>query len=66
MKKIKIIRTETWLDDDIENIDNILNQAIEDFVSDDEVILNIECKTENDQLSRFWIYTIPKRCQNEH
>lgn len=66
MEKANIIRSETLLDNDnIGNIDSILNQAIEDFVTNDEVIINIESKTVGTGLSRFWIYTLPKRWQNE-
>jgi hypothetical protein len=55
MKKMKvnIIRSESWLDDNFENICSILDETIKDFVDDDERIINIE----SSGLSRFWIYT---------
>lgn len=56
MEKVNIIRSETWLEDDIDNIGDILDNAIEEFVSDQEEIINIECREVNG-LSRFWIYT---------
>lgn len=56
MKKINIIRSESWLLDDIENINNILNSTIEEFVNTDDKIINIEVNTDLNGLSRFWIY----------
>jgi hypothetical protein len=51
--KVNIIRSESWLDDNFENICSILDETIKDFVDDDERIINIE----SSGLSRFWIYT---------
>jgi len=57
-KKINIIRSETWLTDNFENISQILNETISDFVKDEEKIINIEMKIQKNGLSQFWIYTI--------
>ena len=58
-KKVNIIRSETWLIDDFKNnISQILNETITDFVEDNEKIINIEMITQKNGLSRFWIYTI--------
>lgn len=58
MKKVDIIWSETWLKDDLENIEDILNEVIKDFVEKDETVINIECKTSPTGLSRFWIYIV--------
>lgn len=60
MTNVNIIRSETWLKDDIDNIGDILESTIEEFVSDHEEIINIECIERVDGLSRFWIYTRSK------
>jgi hypothetical protein len=57
---MELVRSETWLRDDFENISSILEETIKEYVSDDEVIVNIESKTNDSGLSRFWIY-IEKR-----
>lgn len=57
MKTINIIRSETWLGDNLNNAEAILNNAINDFVTQSERIVNIECETGTNGLSRFWIYT---------
>ena len=55
--EVNIIRSQTWLTDDLEAINSILNEAIEYWVGKDEQIVNIESKTSDSGLSRFWIYT---------
>jgi len=59
--KVNIIRSETWLDDNFENISLILDEVIKEFVNNDERIINIEMKTDHSGLSRFWIYTTKLR-----
>ena len=53
---ISIIRSETWLDDNYENIQQILKDAVSDLDPEYEEIVNIEKKIESNGLSRFWIY----------
>jgi len=57
MKKVGIIRSESWLDDNFEDISQILEETITEFVEDNEEIINIQVKKENNGTSRFWIYT---------
>lgn len=53
---VYIVRSETWLKADLDMIDSILQEAIEDHICDGNEIINIEKHTENNGLSRFWIY----------
>ena len=62
--KVNIVLSETWMSAGKESIEATLNEAIEDFVETDERIINIECKTERNGLSRFWIYTTKIRGQH--
>ena len=55
--QVNLIKSETWLDGDSEKICSILNETIKEFVADDERIINIESKTKDSGLVRFWIYT---------
>ena len=55
-KKYYMVRSETWLKGDIEQIGSILQEAIEQHIPDSDEIINIEKHTEDDGLSRFWIY----------
>jgi len=57
---VNIIRSETWLNDNFEEIHSILDETIEEFVDDSKQIINIESKTEANGLSRFWIYITNK------
>lgn len=58
MKKINLCRSGSWVTESvtIEDLNEILNETIRDFVDEDERIINIECKEENGQ-GRFWIYS---------
>ena len=53
---IEVIFSETWLHDDIDNVNNILTETIKDFVDKEDNIINIETKTGHTGLTRFWIY----------
>jgi hypothetical protein len=55
-KEINIIRSETWLTDDFKMVSDTLKETIDDFVDDDEKIINIQLVKSDDGLSRFWIY----------
>jgi hypothetical protein len=56
-QKISIIRSETWSGfQNIIKINDILEEAIKEFLSDSDEIINIEKHTESNGLSRFWIY----------
>jgi hypothetical protein len=55
-REINIIRTETWLNDDFDSIHAILEQAIKDFIEEDDRIINIQMVKDSSGLSRFWIY----------
>lgn len=55
MKKIEIIRSETWMNDDLDSIHNVLEETIKDFVDEKDRIINIQVVDRNGQ-SRFWIY----------
>ena len=54
---INLIRSETWLSDNYEYINLILNETIKEFVDDNDDIINIQVKTDSSGLSRFWVYT---------
>ena len=56
-KKVNLIRSETWLDDDFDSITEILQETIDDFIEKDERIINIQVVKKNDGTNRFWIYT---------
>jgi len=58
MQEVNIIRSESWLECDLNTIDKILNKTITELVGDNEKIINIEMKTNLNGLSRFWIYTV--------
>ncbi len=60
MKKISITRSETWILDDFENIHYILDETIKEYLTDEDVIINIQVVTGDDGLSRFWIYSYEK------
>jgi len=53
-KKVSLIRSETWMGDNFNEISSILEDTIKEFVSDEKII-NIEVK-EHCGLKRFWIY----------
>ena len=55
-KEVNISRSETWMDDNFNEIQHILHETIDGFVEKDERIINIEAKERNG-LNRFWIYT---------
>ena len=57
-KKVNLIRSETWIADNYEDIRQILEETTEECVEDDEKIINIEMKTNKSGLSRFWVYTV--------
>jgi len=59
--EINIIRSETWLSDDFESISTILQEAIHDFVDEDDRIINIQMVKDSSGLSRFWIYLQSKK-----
>lgn len=52
---IDLIRSDTWLKADIDTLNSILTSTIEDFVKENDKIINIEMH-ENGGLFRFWIY----------
>ena len=54
--KIKLIRSETWMKDDFKMIHRCLDETIEEFVKEGEIIINIEEKEASTGLHRFWIY----------
>ena len=53
---ISVVRSETWLRADINQIQSILEDTIKDFLDESDEIINIEKHTEDNGLSRFWIY----------
>ncbi len=53
---ICIVRSETWLRDNFEQISQILEETISEFIDEKDEIINIEKHTEDNGLSRFWIY----------
>ncbi len=54
--KIEIIRSSTWINDNYDNICDVLDETIEDCVNKNDKIINIETKTSESGLTRFWIY----------
>lgn len=59
---VRIIRSETWMKDDFEMIHNCLIETIEEFVDENEEVINVEEKERNG-LHRFWIYVRTKEPQ---
>ena len=53
---MKLIRSQTWLKDDFDDIHNVLDETIEDFVSNEDEVINVQVVKEETGLSRFWIY----------
>ena len=55
--KIEIVRSDIWFNtvNDIDVIGGILDEAVDSFLDENCVIVNIETKEMNG-LSRFWIY----------
>lgn len=58
MNDVNLIRSGTWFTQSvtIDDLNEILNETVQDFVDDDEHVVNVQCKEENGQ-GRFWIYT---------
>ena len=54
--QIGVLQSDTWLTDDNCEMNEILQETINDFLSDGEEIINIQCRTEDCGTSRFWIY----------
>lgn len=55
-REINIIKSESWLDINFDDLNLVLEEAVNDFV-EDERIINIQLVKESSGLSRFWIYT---------
>ena len=53
---VNVTRSETWMNDSVVKIQEILDETIADFVPENERIINIEVK-ESNGLYRFWIYS---------
>jgi len=56
-KKVSIVRSESWLKEDIVGINKILQETVEELITSDEKIINVQVVEENG-FSRFWIYII--------
>jgi hypothetical protein len=56
MNEITIIRSGSWSNLDLKEIEEELNQTIKDFVDDNEKIINVQLVEESGN-KRFWIYT---------
>lgn len=54
--EVDIVFSETWLSADLKQIHMILQNAISDFIGENDRIINIESKIDDSGLSRFWIY----------
>jgi len=54
-KNIEILRSETWDGDDFLTVRGALDDAINEFISENAEIVNIEMKERNGSF-RFWIY----------
>ena len=61
--KIEIIKTGSWTGNDITEEHRILNEAIEDFVTSDYEIINIQKVEQPTYSNRFYIYI--KKKENE-
>jgi hypothetical protein len=55
MNEVKIIKSETWTKSDISEQEELLNDTIEEYISDHAKIINIQI-VEKNGLERFWIY----------
>jgi hypothetical protein len=54
--EVDIVLSETWLSANFRQIHMILQNAISDFIDENDRIINIESKIYDSGLSRFWIY----------
>lgn len=57
--EVNIIKSESWLKVGLREQDEILNQAIKNYLESSDDIINIQMVEENG-LKRFWIYTVNK------
>jgi len=55
-KKTGIIFSDTWLEMTKPQIQECLQETIDDFVDEDDEIINIQLVKDSDGTSRFWIY----------
>lgn len=56
-REVRIIFSETWLKMSTEDVNNLLNETVNEFVNPmHDNIVNIERHVEDNGLSRFWIY----------
>ena len=55
-REVKLVFSETWLKMSTDDIRDLLNETINEFVDPNDKIVNIERHTEDNGLSRFWIY----------
>lgn len=56
-REVNIIFSETWLKMSTEDVNNLLNETVNEFVNPMyDKIVNIERHVEANGLSRFWIY----------
>ncbi len=56
--KVHLIKSETWLNANFEEIHSVLEDTVKDFV-ENERIINIQVVKDDSGLSRFWIYLEP-------
>lgn len=55
MKKVELIRSDTWLTDNYDNAEIALTKSITEFVGEYDKIINIQL-VNNCGLYRYWIY----------
>lgn len=55
--KVNITKSETWLEADYYTVSKILDETIEEYMDDNDRIINIQVVTESTGTSRFWIYS---------
>ncbi len=54
--EVSIIFSESWLTADIDDINEFLTQTINEFIKENDRIINIERVVSPSGYSRFWIY----------
>ncbi len=55
-QKIELVRSSSWMTDNFEKVHEILDETIDEFISESDKILNIQVHLADSGLSRFWIF----------
>lgn len=58
-KIIEITKSDSFVSSDVVYMERVLNRTVNDYLGENDEIINIERKEENGS-ERFWIYTIKR------